>query len=383
VLVRLIALAIVCFVAPVAAQGVPALTRLEPGTCPTCTLTLEKLAVVGSASDPELLPDFVRLLQLPDGGYIVAPTAREPGQLLRYDRSGKYVGTLGKLGDGPGEYRSIHSMVFARGDSLSLMGQRRITTISLATGRGRSEPVTLESFFHLVLADGRAVINVMAQKEPMFALLTPTSQLSSRFGPMPPMVVLPRQNGRTIGDPYATWVAMAPSPSGGFWAGAIYYGHRLQKLAPSGQVLFETARKPSWFPTFVYADIDEKLYRLGELRTPRPTIMSAVGVTPTGQVITLSRVADAKWKADPKAPPPKPPGGEYPVENLVPTGGIDRYVDSVLELYREADGAFLGSWRSDALLGQMTPNGLIYLKGEDGDGVVSYTVYRVRVTGAK
>ena len=209
-LLRLIALAIACLVAPVAAQGVPALTRLEPGTCPTCTLSLEKLAVVGSASDAELLPDFVRLLQLPDGGYIVAPTAREPGQLLRYDRSGKYVGTLGKLGDGPGEYRSIHSMVFARGDSLSLMGQRRITTISLATGRGRSEPVTLESFFHLVLADGRAVINVMAQKEPMFALLTPTSQLSSRFGPVPPMVVLPRQNGRSIGDPYATWVAMAP-----------------------------------------------------------------------------------------------------------------------------------------------------------------------------
>lgn len=382
-LLRLTALAIACLAAPVAAQGVPALTRLEPGTCPTCTLSLEKVAVVGSASDAELLPEYGRMLQLADGGFVVAQTGGTTGQLLRYDRAGKYVGTVGKLGDGPGEYRSVQSIVQARGDSVSLMGGRRITTISVASGRGRSEPVTLQAFFHLVLADGRMVVNSMAQGDAKFALLTPVSQVSSRFGPVPPMVVLPRQNGRTIGDPYATWVAMAPSPSGGFWAGTVYYGHRLQKMAPSGQVLFETARKPSWFPSFTYADIDEKMYRLGELRTPRPTVMGAVGVTPTGQVITLSRVADAKWKADPKAPPPNPPGGEYPVENLVPTGGIDRYVDSVLELYRESDGAFLGSWRSDTALGQMMPNGLIYLKGEDADGVVSYTVYRVRVTGAK
>lgn len=382
-LLRLIALAIACSAAPVAAQGVPALTRLEPGSCPTCTLSLEKVAVVGSASDAELLPEYGRMLQLADGGFVVAQTGGTTGQLLRYDRAGKHVGTVGKLGDGPGEYRSVQSIVQARGDSVSLMGGRRITTISVASGRGRSEPVTLQAFFHLVLTDGRMVVNSMAQGDAKFALLTPVSQVSSRFGPVPPMVVLPRQNGRTIGDPYATWVAMAPSPSGGFWAGTVYYGHRLQKLAPSGQVLFETARKPSWFPSFTYADIDEKIYRLGELRTPRPTVMGAVGVTPTGQVITLSRVADAKWKADPKAPPPNPPGGEYPVENLVPTGGIDRYVDSVLELYRESDGAFLGSWRSDTALGQMMPNGLIYLKGEDADGVVSYTVYRVRVTGAK
>jgi hypothetical protein len=383
VLLRLIALAIACLAAPVAAQGVPALTRLEPGSCPTCTVSLEKVAVVGSASDAELLSEYNRLLQLPDGGYLVAPTSGEVEQLLRYDRAGKYLGTVGKLGDGPGEYRSIQSMVFARGDSVSLMGGRRITTISVATGRGRSEPVTLEAFYHQVLSDGRVIVNSMAQKEPQFALLTATSQVSNRFGPEPPMVVLPRQNGRTIGDSYGTSVAMAPSPSGGFWAGASYYGHRLQKLTPTGQVLFDTARKPTWFAPYAYADISERLYRLGELRTPRPTIMNAVGVTPTGQVITLSRVADAKWKADPKAPPPNPPGGEYPVERLVPTGGIDRYVDSVLELYRESDGVFLGSWRSDTVLGQMTPNGMIYLKGEDADGVVSYTVYRVKITGGR
>ncbi len=31
----------------------------------------------------------------------------------------------------------------------------------------------------------------------------------------------------------------------------------------------------------------------------------------------------------------------------------------------------------------MMSNGLISLKVEDADGVVSYTVYRVKVTGAK
>jgi hypothetical protein len=31
----------------------------------------------------------------------------------------------------------------------------------------------------------------------------------------------------------------------------------------------------------------------------------------------------------------------------------------------------------------MLPNGMLWMRSQDDDGVVSYTVYRVKVTGAK
>lgn len=380
--IRLTAIALAMLTSSATAQQPPTLTRLEPGTCPGCTISLEKVAVIGKATDAELLPEFGRLIPLADGGFAAAGGDGST-LMLRYDATGRYLGTIGRLGDGPGEYRSAQSVVRARGDSLSIMGRRRITTISLATGKGRTEPSNLQNFYHTVLGDGRVVVNSMAEKEPMFALLAPGSTVLSRFGPVPPPVVLPRQGGRTIGDPYATWVALVPSPTSGIWTAAVYYSHHLQKLTVDGAVVKDIRRSPRWFAPYSYDAIDEKIYRLGELRTPRPSTMNGIGIDAMGNLLTLSRVADAKWKADPNVPPPHPPGGEYPVEKLEPTGGIDRYVDSVLELYREADGTFLGSWRSDTLLGQMMPNGLLYLKHQDADGVVSYTVYRVKVTGAR
>jgi|CXWL01.1.fsa_nt_gi hypothetical protein len=383
-LIRLTAVALAMLTSSAAAQRPPTLTRLEAGSCPGCTVTLEKLAVIGKATDAELLPEYGRLTALADGGYVFAGGSGST-PILRYDRTGKYLGTVGRIGDGPGEYRSAQSVVRARGDSLSVMGGRRIATISLVSGRGRSEPVPpkIEGFFHVVLPDGRVIVNSSAQEQATFALLSPTSTLISRFGPLPPKVVLPNQGGRTITDSYATWVSMAVSPSGAVWTGLLHYAHRRQKVAPTGAVLVDIARKPSWHSPYTYADIDEKMYRLGELRTPRSSTMTGLGIDPAGFLVTMSRVADANWKADPKAPPPHPPGVEYPVEQLVPTGGIDRYVDTILEVYREADGAFLGSWRSDAVLGSMMSNGLISLKTEDADGVESYTIYRVKVSGAK
>lgn len=380
---RLTAVLLLMLPTPVFAQAPAALTRIEAGACPKCTVTLEKLAVLGKETDAELIPEYARLLALRDGSYAVAPTSGERAPILRYDRTGRYLGTIGRMGDGPGEYRSIASIAAARADSISLLGRRRLTTMSVASGRGRSEPIGVEAFFHTVLTDGRVVVNSQAQKEPMFGLLLPAATTATRFGPVPPPLVLPRQGGRTIDDTYATLVAVAPSPSGGFWAGSMYYRHRLQKLMANGTVVRDIQRSPTWFSPFTYAEIDEKMYRLGELRTPRPTVMVGLGVTPTGEVLAVYRVADATWRADPKAPPPHPVGMEYPVEKLVPTGGIGRYVDGVLEAYDETDGSFLGSWRSDALLGQVTPDGLLYVRSEDGDGVVSFTVYRVTVTRAK
>ncbi len=367
-----------------AGQRPPTLTRLEAGTCPTCSVSFELIATIGKATDAELIPDYGRLTSLSDGGFLVA-TVRTTVPLLRYDRRGAFIGTLGRLGDGPGEYRWPQSVVRARGDSISIMGQLRITTISTLSGRGRSEtvPPTLDGFFHAILGDGGVIINVSAQRQVAFALLAPGSSLKKQFGPAQPPLVLPHQNGRTIGDEYSNLAALAPSRIAGVWAASQWYEHHLQRLSSEGAVLVDIRRHPAWFPPYSYADIDEKLYRLGELRAPRPPTIIGLGVDSVGHVFVVSRVADVRWKKDPNAPPPPSPGVEYPVQKLEPTGGIDRYVDGILEVYDERSGVFLGSWRSDSPLGSLTQNGLLYTQAQDSDGITSIKVYRLRVGGAK
>ncbi|MBL0180394.1 MAG: hypothetical protein IPP98_14955 [Gemmatimonadetes bacterium] len=383
-LTRLTAVALAMLTSSATAQQPRSLIRLEAGTCPVCTVTLERVAVIGKATDKELAPEHANAVMLADGGFAVSDNmAKQP--ILRYDRTGKLLGTIGTMGDGPGEYRGILSLARARGDSLSLLSYDRLTTIAVTSGHGRSDPLPqgTQSFEHIVLTDGRALLNIMNAAERRFVLLTPKAQLISRFGPVPTKIVIGNQGGRVAGDPYSNWVALAASPSSGAWAGSAQYSHHLQKVGPDGKVLLDVARRPSWFQPYTYAEMVEKSQRLGELRTPTPPTLTGIGVTGYGLLFAIFRVADAKWKADPKAPPPSPPAQEYRGENLVPTGGIERYVDAILEVYRESDGAFLGSWRSDALLGSMLPNGLLWMRSQDADGVVSYTVYRVNVTGAR
>jgi hypothetical protein len=307
------------------------------------------------------------------------------GLLLHYDRRGNFTGTLGRIGDGPGEYRWTWSVVRARGDSISIMAQGRIATISTVTGRGRSEkvPPNLDGHRHAVLGDGTVIVNVGAQYQQAFGALTPVLALKKQFGPQQQRLVLTDQGGRTIGDERSTMSALAPSLTGGVWTTSLWYEHHLQHYNGDGVLITDVRRHPAWFPPYTYADLNEKLYRVGELRVPALPRPNGIGVDSGGHVFVVSRVADANWKKDPKAPPPPPPAGEYPAEKLQPTGGIDRYVDSILEMYDDKVGTFLGSWRSDVAFESIMQNGLLYTQAEAVDGLITIKVYRIRVASGK
>jgi hypothetical protein len=269
----------------------------------------------------------------------------------------------------------------ARGDSISLTYYGRATTISTVTGKGHTEtlPRGITGFAHLVLAGGALFINTYAMGAPAFVVITPGTDTPARFGPAQPMVELPQQGGRTIPDADATAFALASDGRNGIWAVAHNYRHDILHLAADGRVLNEITREATWFPRYDYAERSEALYRLTEMRTPRPTQAMSVAVDGGEHVLVTYLAADAHWNADPNAPPPPPPAREYPVQHLEPTGGIDRYIDGVLEVYDAGTGAFLGSWRSDTALGNFTQTGLLAHRVQDADGIISFHIYRVVV----
>jgi len=358
------------------------LTRLETGSCPQCVLTIQPVATIGKPDDPELIPEYSSVWGLAGGGFVVGGGRSDAAPLQRYDRTGHSLGPLGHIGDGPGEYRRVQSVAIARGDSISILGSGVITTISTATGRGRTARLApkTQALFHIVLPDGSVLLNNNAQYQPAFELLSPTAVLRENFGPAQPAIALADQGGRKIGDEYATMQALANAQNGGAWAANRYYRHHLTHIDPAGNIVHEIDRAPAWFQPYGFDDINERMYRLGELRAARPAVITGIGGDDAGHLFVMSRVADAAWKKDPNAPPPHPRGGEYPVEHLEPTGGIDRYVDTIVEVYDDKSGAFIGSWRADVLLTGMTETGFLYTRQQDADGVISFQVFRLRVT---
>ena len=357
----------------------PTLVRTEPGTCARCTMTLSYVATVGSANDKELVNDSGTLLALPSGEFLVWGE----GPILRYAADGRFLGTLGRIGDGPGEYRGQQSVVAARGDSVSIFAYGRVTTISVGSGAGRTAQAgkPLSAFRHLALPSGDVLIQNYAAPTLPFVLLAPDAAVKLPFGPS--ATVVDFGNGRRGPDYDSQQDLVAPATGDGFWAAPQFYRYGLQRWSASGEMLQTIARTPSWFPTHDYAALAEARRRGAGITPPLPF---AHGLwSDRGRVFLLARAADAKWKADPNAPKVAeiPAGrGERRAVPWDPTGGLGRYYDGVIDVYDSVAGTFLGSWRADAWITGAIGNGMLTTRVESADGVVSFHVWRVGFTGS-
>lgn len=105
-------------------------------------------------------PDDILLLD--DGTLLVAD--EKPADVLRFNPSGAYIGSMGREGAGPGEYRS--AWLAARGDTLVVQDptQARAVMLSLATGVPLIQRPTTPRYYAKVYVDGtgRVVAPMMA-----------------------------------------------------------------------------------------------------------------------------------------------------------------------------------------------------------------------------
>jgi len=89
-------------------------------SCATCTLAVTDSVVLGTPAD-SLVPirgiEFARDSR--GNHYVFSDGTQFP--ILHYDSTGHYRGSLGKLGEGPGEYRMVSKVAIGPGDSLFLI----------------------------------------------------------------------------------------------------------------------------------------------------------------------------------------------------------------------------------------------------------------------
>ncbi|MEP6835496.1 MAG: hypothetical protein ABJB74_19070 [Gemmatimonas sp.] len=100
-------------------------------SCKGCTLTLTKIATLGSINDGEFAGTAAISsgLAVDSNGRFFA-TSLAGDKILVYEPSGKYSRSFGRQGGGPGELNRAMKVVVGRGDSIHVLDQTRITTFS-------------------------------------------------------------------------------------------------------------------------------------------------------------------------------------------------------------------------------------------------------------
>ena len=141
--------------------GVVRVTNHAPADSGQWSLVLERTIQPADDSAGALrAPDD--LLLLDDGSLLVADS--KPAEVMRFDAGGRYVGSIGREGAGPGEYRSPYLAM--RGDTLVVHDPSlsRAVMFSLVTSQVFTQRMTTPRYFAKVDVDGggRAVAPMMA-----------------------------------------------------------------------------------------------------------------------------------------------------------------------------------------------------------------------------
>lgn len=100
---------------PVAGQAVIRIG--DTPTCSTCTAELVPVVQLGSLDDPAGFAPVIQLAKNSDSLYVVSSTTFD-GELFVYGEDGQFLRTVGRRGEGPGEFRRTQLVAFDSQDSL-------------------------------------------------------------------------------------------------------------------------------------------------------------------------------------------------------------------------------------------------------------------------
>ena len=133
------------------AGGIVRVTNHSPADSGKWSLVLER-TVQPADETPGELRDPNDIVLLEDGTLLVADD--KPKSIMRFDPAGQYVGSIGRAGAGPGEYRSAWLAV--RGDTLAVQDPTaaRAVTFSIASGAPLVHRQTVPHFYSAIAIDG-------------------------------------------------------------------------------------------------------------------------------------------------------------------------------------------------------------------------------------
>lgn len=334
------------------------------------TITLERVVTLGGEAEPgerAAPPAAVRALE--SGGYVVSvePSSSAAEGLPRvYGPDGRFRFSVGRIGDGPGEYRAPIVWATLPGDSLLVTDESRsVGTIVDPAGRAVrylalptvTRQVVLTSD-HVLMAN--APYNRDGNASAPLARLDATGQLVQGFG------------GDSAGCGRLCGVLgtrrLAADSHGGLWAAHQAKAYILEHYDRAGRRTKQFKLAPAWF-----VPMDSFPPRPGD-RTPL-SMIHGLGLDARGHLWVMGSTADPEWQRG--LGDPRPGEGGSTTRRVV---DLARYRDGVLEVRDTATGALIASRRfpDSPLLLPVAP-GLVALATTDDDGWFSIVIHRVSI----
>jgi hypothetical protein len=296
------------------------------------------------------------------GRYFVAPTIT-PGQIGVFAPDGKLLRTIGRAGEGPGEFREIKHLMVGPGDSLHVVHDfGYITTVTPDLEFVRRVSVQPRSFIPgplLLWQDGRLLslrYGTGGGADYPLRFLNVDGSTGPGFG---------KSVEYGYGDDmYSGFVAL----EGWIWA-AKRQKYELDVFAPSTTLLTTYRRVTSWFP------------RLSDKERRKAGFYKAA-------VESIAASNSLLWilSMRPTAPPPKRPGGDVEVAAAANQGPpsiaeLAEQLDHYLEVFDSKSGRMLAR----AHLKNHIPGGFLggdqlYTYTEDEQGIVSVVVWQLQLS---
>jgi len=331
----------------------------DASRCPECRLVFHETAVLGSTSDPaSIRPDAMRgcMIDSLSTGHFVVSGVVGGGQLLVYPpEGGSAIDTIGRLGQGPGEFGQSVRIISGPGDTLHVIDDAngRLSVVERDGTPVRSFPLPDGYGPVVLLPNGQYLFHTTATAgtDGLFHQIDPEGQHINSFG-------YPRDLPYDIDQR-----VIGPSVNDGFWTAGIW--EYVVEARTQDSIRFSLARSPDWFDQNApppEAVVDE-IYRS---QPPVPLVRS-VWEDPIGRLWVYSQVPDPGWTAG------------MPVR-MSPAWGRNTF-DTVVEVIDVHDLAVIVRRRFDELLGLSCQSHIAYAVRETPNGDTRLVVFRPELRG--
>lgn len=354
-------LALALFTVPGSLRGQDVQLVGDEDLCTTCELSLEHVVRLGDREGPGRVMQLRAMARDPEGRYWVAHPDGAMGGASRiwiFDSAGVFVRTIGRRGEGPGEYGAITRIRFRRGDTVEIYSgdPRRRTVLGPDRSVVSTNPVPLNFMRSVFLPDGRAMlVDHMATPDRAgypLQLVEPSGEVVRSLG-----AVEPEYDPR---EPMRLSRVVAAGPDGGSVWTVGRGDYRIELWDTTGTRRAVLQRDADWFEPYV-------------LGTP----LEPDGPPPPPQVSLMTRDAEGRlWIAvlvaadDWRAGFSRAENGRYEPQ-------IAQIYDTILEVVEPSTGRLLASRRfTDHSFSVFLDGSLIVSYEEDEAGYPFLDVWR-------
>lgn len=344
---------------PQPAESAPDGLGLESVWCPDCEVRIREVAALGDAEGPGILEDYVVETRLDSRGRYYVLEFTSP-RIQVYGPEGGHLATIGRDGEGPGEFRNVADIVVGEADSLYAFDllNRTVSVFDPDHAFIRSDRLGIApSIYMESVGRGRFVI------APRGPSLERRGSPLHRLGPEGRVEASFSSETEASRSDRVRRVMVAPADSGRVWVGEAHrYSLELWD-AFEGRELRGLRREVDWFPTGsprLQLTVDE----------PPPPRLVGLAYDGQGRVWTRISVADPRWRE----------GVEEGRGGYAEITDSERYSDMIVEILDAVTGEPLARLRFDVGFSFVdVREGLVGDNVLDGGLVPRYRIYRLEL----